>query len=135
MRVEGNPTGFHRGMFTPTRTPEGFANRCPLCGNEVVIEPTYLFGDATCPRCGSLLWFIQFSERSLVYEREASEALRSRFVDRIAEMLGVNRDQVTPDVFKRLNELGADSLDAVELIMELEEEFDINIDDVDDFMK
>jgi len=44
----------------------------------------------------------------------------------IVEQLGVNEDQVTPDA-KLMEDLGADSLDAVELIMEIEEAFEIEI--------
>jgi acyl carrier protein len=119
-------------MITPTRTPEGFPNRCPVCEHDVVIEPTYLFGDATCPRCGSLLWFIQFGEKSLVYEREISEELKHRFINRMAEQFGIDRERVTPDILNLLNELGSDSLDAVELVMALEEEFDLDVDNMGD---
>jgi acyl carrier protein len=48
--------------------------------------------------------------------------------DIVAEQLGVDRDKITPDTHF-VNDLGADSLDTVELVMELEEEFDINIPD------
>jgi hypothetical protein len=47
-------------MRTPSRTPEGHPNRCLICGNEVVIEPSDNEShrpDAPCPHCGSLLWF------------------------------------------------------------------------------
>jgi acyl carrier protein len=48
----------------------------------------------------------------------------------IVERLGVEDDKVTPDsTFK--DDLGADSLDVVELIMELEDEFDMEISDED----
>ncbi|MCL6516447.1 acyl carrier protein [Alicyclobacillus sp.] len=48
----------------------------------------------------------------------------------IVERLGVEEDKVTPDsTFK--DDLGADSLDVVELIMELEDEFDMEISDED----
>jgi hypothetical protein len=33
-------------------------NLCPICGNHVRIEPTVPPGDAPCPSCGHLLWFI-----------------------------------------------------------------------------
>jgi acyl carrier protein len=46
----------------------------------------------------------------------------------IVEQLGVNADQVTPDA-KLLEDLGADSLDAVELVMAIEEEFGIEVPD------
>lgn len=46
----------------------------------------------------------------------------------IAEQLGVDPDKITGKT-SFVNDLGADSLDTVELVMELEEEFDINIPD------
>ena len=47
-----------------------------------------------------------------------------------AEQLGVEEDQVTPEA-SFMADLGADSLDTVELVMALEEEFDIEISDED----
>ena len=46
----------------------------------------------------------------------------------IVEQLGVADDQVTPDA-SFVDDLGADSLDTVELVMALEEEFDVEIPD------
>ena len=46
----------------------------------------------------------------------------------VIEQLGVNEDQVTPDA-SFVDDLGADSLDTVELVMALEEEFDAEIPD------
>jgi acyl carrier protein len=48
----------------------------------------------------------------------------------IAEQLGVKQDEVTPEA-SFIDDLGADSLDTVELVMALEEEFDIEIPDED----
>lgn len=48
----------------------------------------------------------------------------------VAEQLGVDEDQVTPEA-SFMDDLGADSLDTVELVMALEEEFDIEISDED----
>ena len=48
--------------------------------------------------------------------------------DIVAEQLGVDKEKITPET-SFVNDLGADSLDTVELVMELEEEFDINIPD------
>lgn len=48
----------------------------------------------------------------------------------IVEQLGVSEDQVTPDA-KFIEDLGADSLDQVELVMALEEEFGSDIPDED----
>lgn len=46
----------------------------------------------------------------------------------IAEQLGIGADQVT-DEAKFIDDLGADSLDVVELVMALEDEFDVEIAD------
>ena len=48
----------------------------------------------------------------------------------VAEQLGANEDQVTPEA-SFVDDLGADSLDQVELIMAMEEEFDVSIPDED----
>ena len=46
----------------------------------------------------------------------------------VAEQLSVDPEQVTPEA-SFANDLGADSLDTVELVMALEEEFDVEIPD------
>ncbi|MDE0966457.1 MAG: acyl carrier protein [Candidatus Latescibacteria bacterium] len=46
----------------------------------------------------------------------------------VVEQLGVSEDQVTADA-SFVDDLGADSLDTVELVMALEEEFDAEIPD------
>lgn len=48
----------------------------------------------------------------------------------IVEQLGVNEADVTPDAHF-VDDLGADSLDTVELVMKFEEDFDIEIPDED----
>ena len=48
----------------------------------------------------------------------------------VVEQLDVNEDEVTPAA-SFVDDLGADSLDVVELVMGLEEEFDIEIPDED----
>lgn len=48
----------------------------------------------------------------------------------IVEQLGVSPDQVKPEA-RFIDDLGADSLDTVELIMALEEEFEVEIPDED----
>ena len=48
----------------------------------------------------------------------------------IAEKLSVDLDEVVPDA-SFVDDLGADSLDLVELIMTMEEEFDVEISDED----
>lgn len=109
-----------------SRTPEGQPSRCPLCGKQVVIEPSKLFGDATCPHCGQLLWFLRLTDEVRVYEHEQANKIRERLRRLIAEQLGVDESQVTGDLRFLTNERGADSLDVVELIMELDDELGLD---------
>lgn len=53
-------------------------------------------------------------------------SVEERVIEIVAEQLGVPKERITRDT-SFVNDLGADSLDTVELVMELEEEFDINI--------
>ncbi len=57
-------------------------------------------------------------------------SIEERVKQIVAEQLGVDADQVTNDA-SFMDDLGADSLDTVELVMALEEEFDIEISDED----
>ena len=58
----------------------------------------------------------------------ADKTTEDKVKEIIVEQLSVNPEQVTPEA-KFIEDLGADSLDIVELIMALEEEFDIEIPD------
>ena len=93
-------------MTISSRTPEGAPHRCPVCGKVTQIETSLPGGDSCCPNCGQLLWW---------------------FRDHLSQAAGVAPEQVTLSTDFR--NLGDDSLDTVELVMELEEEFDITIPD------
>jgi acyl carrier protein len=56
--------------------------------------------------------------------------LDGRVADIIVEQLGVSRDEIVPEA-SFIDDLGADSLDIVELVMAMEEKFDIEIPDED----
>ena len=93
-------------MAISSRTPEGEPHRCTICGELAYTEPSQPLGDSVCPRCGALL---------------------IRFHESFTDQLGIDRERFTTGT--DLRQLGADSLDIVELVMELEEKFDINIPD------
>jgi acyl carrier protein len=57
-------------------------------------------------------------------------SLEQRVTDLIVEQLGVSREQVVPKA-SFIDDLGADSLDIVELVMLLEENFELEIPDED----
>jgi len=57
-------------------------------------------------------------------------AVNQEMIDIIVEQLSVEKDKVVPEA-SFVDDLGADSLDLVELIMAMEEKFDIEIPDED----
>ncbi len=58
----------------------------------------------------------------------SDKSIADRIKDIIVEQLGVNADQIKPEA-KFIEDLGADSLDIVELVMALEEQFGTEIPD------
>ena len=58
------------------------------------------------------------------------KSIRDRVADIVCEQMGTTRDKIT-DETSFVSDLGADSLDTVELVMEFEDEFDLNIPDED----
>jgi acyl carrier protein len=57
-------------------------------------------------------------------------SVESKVKEIIVEQLGVDASQVTPEA-SFVDDLGADSLDTVELVMALEEKFELEIPDED----
>lgn len=101
-------------MNVSSRTPEGFPSNCPLCGAATNLEFSDPAGDAPCPNCGHLLW----------HASEVLPILRRWIADR----LGVDPDQVTGETgILDIDIESPDSIDTVELVMELEEHFDVSI--------
>src|SRR4051812_43443864 len=60
----------------------------------------------------------------------ADKSIEEKVKDIIVEQLGVNPEQVTPSA-SFIEDLGADSLDTVELVMAFEEEFSVEVPDED----
>jgi acyl carrier protein len=90
-----------------SRTPEGEPHLCPVCGNVSAVEPSYPGGDSCCPACGHLLWWLR---------------------DRLSRDTGAAPDRITL-TSSLADDLKADSLEMVELIMDLEEEFGVTLPD------
>ena len=59
-----------------------------------------------------------------------AEDIETKVREKISEQLGVAADEVTPEA-SFIEDLGADSLDIVELVMAFEEAFDLDIPDED----
>ncbi len=68
--------------------------------------------------------------RLVLLEKEKVSDTNAKVVEIVAERLSVGADTVKPES-SFINDLGADSLDIVELVMEFEEAFDIQIPDED----
>ena len=66
----------------------------------------------------------------VLLEKEKMSDINAKVVEIVAERLSVGADTVKPES-SFINDLGADSLDIVELVMEFEEAFDIQIPDED----
>jgi len=60
----------------------------------------------------------------------ASPELQGKVIDIVCEQLGVEKEKVNIET-SFINDLGADSLDTVELVMEFEDNFGVNIPDED----
>ena len=100
-----------------SRTPEGEPNHCPICDGVISIEPSSPVGDAPCPRCGTLLWFVNTGGGLRFYDADVVERVRQRLIETIGESIG------TSDPAEVWDFLGnADSIDTVEIVMQLEEE-------------
>jgi acyl carrier protein len=63
-----------------------------------------------------------------LWEETNVPSVEERVIEIVCENLGVNKEQITRST-SFIEDVGADSLDIVELIMELEEEFEITIPD------
>ncbi len=56
------------------------------------------------------------------------KAIENKVIDIISEQMGADKAEITRDT-SFINDLNADSLDTVELVMEFEDEFDLSIPD------
>jgi len=56
------------------------------------------------------------------------QAIETKVIEIISEQMGVDKSEITRET-SFINDLNADSLDTVELVMEFEDEFDMSIPD------
>jgi acyl carrier protein len=84
-----------------------------------------------CGRLGkNLITQIEEKITEIILREEVSMAVEEKVKSIIAEQLGVKAEEIKPES-SFVDDLGADSLDTVELVMALEEEFGIEIPDED----
>ncbi len=72
-------------MVISSRTPEGTPNRCPVCGNDLRLEPSWPNLDGPCPSCGHLLWFQRANVRGDERVERAFQEVGRRAVMEILE--------------------------------------------------
>jgi acyl carrier protein len=72
----------------------------------------------------------QFEKSANKISLMSEKSIEEKIKDIIVEQLGVNPEQVTPSA-SFIGDLGADSLDTVELVMAFEEEFGVEVPDED----
>jgi acyl carrier protein len=63
-------------MRTSSRSLEGVPGNCPACGAVICQEPAGPVGEAPCPYCGKVLWFVHFAGQMLFYPQEEVAAPR-----------------------------------------------------------
>ena len=93
----------------------GVSNRCPLCGAALWAPASEPLGRKQCPRCGADLYVIVFSEGPGFFLARPGEALYDLLAGLAGRQFGVSADEMEAVL------RGADSLDMVELVMEVEE--------------
>lgn len=109
-----------------SRTPEGEPNVCPVCQAIISIEPSAPSGDAPCPQCGTLLWFVNTENGVRYFDLDLVDHVRERIKQLIADKLGKPAEEFV-DLAMAIADFNPDSLDMVELVMELEGETDVNL--------
>ena len=119
-------------MNSSIRFPEGSPGHCPACEKPIDGNTSRIFGNTSCPYCGSELWYLVRNPGIHFYDHAAASAIRQRIQSIISRQLGVPVDKIPGDLEDLdLARLGADSLDTTELVMEILEEIDGYGDDND----
>jgi acyl carrier protein len=87
------------------------------------VDTSLLLGDAICPRCNTALWFLNL-DAPQVFELATTQHVRDRVAAIIVRWVHESRstDGLNPFTVHVLRT--RDSIDVVELVMELEEELD-----------
>jgi acyl carrier protein len=102
-------------MTVSSRTPEGTPGHCVLCGEDFLLEFSDPGHDATCPNCGYLII--------------ESAGLLDEFKSFLERTQGLSTDKI--DSSLKFLTMEVDSLETVEFVMQLEEEFGVSISEDD----
>jgi acyl carrier protein len=108
-------------MTISSRTPEGVPGNCPLCDAVICLEPSGPVGDAPCPYCGSLLWFVRLAGQVQYYPLDEIPATkRQKIYNAIAGWAAESGFDLTA-----IHEL--DSFDLAQLFLQVESELGVTI--------
>ena len=94
--------------------------RCPLCRAALWAPDTEAIGSKNCPRCGAALWVLVGSDYLRFYVRQPGQSKTSFLAALTGPLYGLSTEQME-ETLKR-----ADSLDLVEMIMEIEDKLRSN---------
>ncbi|MBW8040779.1 MAG: acyl carrier protein [Planctomycetes bacterium] len=72
--------------------------------------------------------FLNREEKKVSADEVNVQAIENKVVEIISEQMGTDKSEITRET-SFINDLNADSLDTVELVMEFEDEFDLSIPD------
>jgi acyl carrier protein len=110
-------------MRTSSRSLEGVPGTCPACGAVICLEPAGAVGDAACPYCGHLLWFVHLAGQMVFYPQEEVAAARRQ---KMAKALAQWSRKHGADL-RQADEL--DSLDVIDMFRHLERAMGVRITD------
>jgi acyl carrier protein len=110
---------------SPTHIP----NWCPFCG-ALLVSPSERSGSVPCASCQRPLWYTKAPDGVWFHDPAEVAAIRERVVRVLSRQLGMAPERIT-DAMTFTEDIGADTLDIVETVMELEEEFGVTIPDGD----
>jgi len=100
-------------------TPLG-DNRCPLCRAALWAPNTETIGSKTCPRCGAELWVLAMPDGLVFCIRQPGQSKAAFLAGLGGPAYGATPDEIE-EVLK-----GADSLDMVEIVMDIEGKLNSN---------
>jgi len=95
-----------------SRTPEGEHGECPVCGLGVNLDPSLFYGDAPCPACGSLLWFVRLGSKNVLV-KPTDEAKRKGLRYVLGKITGLTDEDMNDS--EMLESLELDSVELVEM--------------------
>jgi hypothetical protein len=81
-----------------SRTPEGQPGRCPICHASFRIEPSQPCGDAPCPCCGHLIFFVGRAGEHRLLARGRAIRPTVRLVAELGQLVGRAAERVGREV-------------------------------------